>query len=196
MKLNKIVKQRIKWSLIFSPLILLSIALILYSAYGSMLDNVHHLSTLRKYTGIVGLIIFGGSIGLYILRLLLKNINPKNINKLGEIFKNKSSNLSKHLNNDNITVIKKFLSFWAKIFQSLHIPLSIIGLSIIGYHVYLAFHMGWKWTIGYILGLLAAICLLILVILGIARIFNKSIKGHKYIGIAFIILAILHLITI
>lgn len=196
MKLNKIVKQRIKWSLIFSPLILLSIALILYSAYGSMLDNVHHLSTLRKYTGIVGLIIFGGSIGLYILRLLLKNINPKNINKLDEIFKNKSSNLSKHLNNDNITVIKKFLSFWAKIFQSLHIPLSIIGLSIIGYHVYLAFHMGWKWTIGYILGLLAAICLLILVILGIARIFNKSIKGHKYVGIAFIILAILHLITI
>lgn len=196
MKLNKIVKQRIKWSLIFSPLILLSIALILYSAYGSMLDNVHHLSTLRKYTGIVGLIIFGGSIGLYILRLLLKNINPKNINKLDEIFKNKSSNLSKHLNNDNITVIKKFLSFLAKIFQSLHIPLSIIGLSIIGYHVYLAFHMGWKWTIGYILGLLAAICLLILVILGIARIFNKSIKGHKYIGIAFIILAILHLITI
>lgn len=196
MKLNKIVKQRIKWSLIFSPLILLSIALILYSAYGSMLDNVHYLSTLRKYTGIVGLIIFGGSIGLYILRLLLKNINPKNINKLDEIFKNKSSNLSKHLNNDNITVIKKFLSFWAKIFQSLHIPLSIIGLSIIGYHVYLAFHMGWKWTIGYILGLLAAICLLILVILGIARIFNKSIKGHKYVGIAFIILAILHLITI
>lgn len=196
MKLNKIVKQRIKWSLIFSPLILLSIALILYSAYGSMLDNMHHLSVIRKYTGIVGLIIFGGSIGLYILRLLLKNINPKNINKLNEIFKNKSNNLSKHLNNDNITAIKKFLSYWAKIFQSLHIPLSIIGLSIIVYHVYIAFHMGWKWTIGYIFGLLAAICLLILVILGIARIFNKSIKGHKYVGIVFIILSVLHLLTI
>lgn len=196
MKLNKMVKQRIKWSLIFSPLILLSIALILYSAYGAMLDNIHHLSTLRKYTGIVGLIIFGGSIGLYILRLLLKNINPKNINKLDEILKNKFDNLSKHLNNDNITIIKKFLSFWAKIFQSLHIPLSIIGLSIIGYHIYIAFYMGWKWNIGYIFGLLAAICLLILVILGITRIFNKSIKGHKYVGIAFIVLSVLHLLTI
>lgn len=203
MKINKIIKNRLLQFLIFLPVLVISGILVLLTMNGTILANSskHSLLKLTQNIAFYGIFIFIIPIALYILRLFLKYMNPKGIDKLetglSKIKINISKNIKeKYLSGEFLETLRNIFSIFAKIAQKLHIPVSLIAVSVIGYHVYLAFHTGWVWNLGYITGLIAAILLLIITITGISRIFNKNIKSHKFISFAFVIFTIIHVITI
>lgn len=203
MKPNKIIKNRLITTLIFFPLVIISGLLIIYSYVDTPFTNTsfHTMFKIRQYLGIIGIVILAVSIALYFIRLILRYSNPNGINKIDKFLGNFKLSLPKSVKEDFLTPdflssFRKFIGFFANIIQKFHIPFAMLGFAIIMYHVYIAYEIGWKWTIGYSFGLLAAIDLLFILFAGIARIWNKSIKLHKYLGFLFIIFTILHILTI
>ncbi|MGL4873686.1 MAG: hypothetical protein ACRC30_03430 [Clostridium sp.] len=158
---------------------------------------------LHKFGSTIGTtceILFFIVISLWVLRLIIKNLNHKTFNFIWKQTDKTNLKLSDS-NKESISTflinhIKKFLIFVSKIIQKFHVPLALIGFIIIMMHVYIFLHLGFKWKIGYIFGALAAINLLIIFFSGFLRIFNKGFKSHKYLGILFIILMLLHIIFI
>lgn len=195
-------KQNLKTFLFGLIVPIIALIFILFSFSGNYLSTFSYkfLKHINSDIGILGEILLLIVLGLWCIRLVIKYINPKTFNfiwKLTDKTKIRLSQSSKEgiasfLTNE----LKKFLIYIAKFVQKLHIPLAAIGFAIISIHVYIFIHLGFKWTVGYIFGALAAIVLLILFISGILRIFNKGLKTHKYLGIAFIILTLLHIIFI
>lgn len=203
MKLNKIIRKRLALFFIFLPLPILSVLLIFLTLNGVIFSelNYHQLHKLTKNIGFYGVFIFAIPILLFVFRLLTRYSTPRGIIQIEEVlskFKVKIPNniKEKYLIEKYLNSAKNIFMWFAKLMQKLHIPISILGLSVIGYHVYLAFHMGWLWHIGYIFGFIAAIFLLLILLSGIIRIFNKSIKTHKLLMFGFIIFTILHVIFI
>ncbi|MGL5416160.1 MAG: hypothetical protein ACRDAU_10920 [Clostridium sp.] len=93
-------------------------------------------------------------------------------------------------------LLDALLKLGIKILQKIHIPLAMIGFAVISFHVYIFINLGFKWTLGYVFGALAAIDLLILIISGVLRIFNKGIKSHKVLGMILLVLTIIHIILV
>lgn len=201
--MNKVVKKRLAQFFIFLPVLIVAGILVLLTMNGDIFSQLDHRS-LRKLTenvGFYGMFIFIIPVGLYFFRLFAKHTTPKSAEKLEHFLSNfkikiPSKVKEKYFHSEYLEDIRGLFIAFGKLFQKLHIPISIIGISVIGYHVYLAFHMGWVWSIGYITGLIAAIFLLIITLTGIARMFNKSIKTHKYIMFGFVIFTGLHFLTI
>lgn len=203
MKLNKIVKKRLLIFFIFLPLLIISGILVLMTMNGIILSGLDH-RQLRKFTenvGFYGMFIFAIPVALFIFRLGVKYITPKGVTLLKGILskikiKIPNSIEERFLNNEYLEDVRYIFAQLAKFMQKLHIPIGLLGISVIGYHVYLAFHLGWVWSLGYILGLIAAIFLLMITLTGIARIFNKNIKTHKFLMFGFVIFTGLHFLFI
>lgn len=181
---------------------IITLGLILLSIQNDFLFDFGY-RVLHKFGSTIGTvceILFFIVIALWVLRLIIRYLNPKTFNfiwKQTDKTKLKLSDDSKEgISNFLITYIKKFLIFVSKIIQKFHVPLALIGFIIIMVHVYIFLHLGFKWNIGYIFGALAAISLLIIFFSGFLRIFNKGFKSHKHLGILFIILMLLHIIFI
>lgn len=184
MKPNKTVKNRIILTLIFFPLILISAGIIIYSVSVNGVSNVNYRFAFRfrNLFAIVGTALIGISFVLFCLRLFLKYSNPKR----------SGSHIS---SSESLIQFRKFVGFITKIVQKVHIPAAILGFCVIMYHVYLAFEIGWVWKAYYVIGVIAATNLLLLIIVGIIRIWNKGIKVHKYLSFSLVFFVLLHLIT-
>ncbi|MGL4740103.1 MAG: hypothetical protein ACRC41_04770 [Sarcina sp.] len=203
MKLNKMVKKRLLIFFIFLPLLIISGILVLMTMNGIILSGLDH-RQLRRFTenvGFYGMFIFAIPIALFVFRLGVKYITPKGVTLLKGILskikiKIPNSIEERFLNSEYLEDVRYIFAQLAKFMQKLHIPIALFGVSVIGYHVYLAFHLGWVWSLGYIFGLIAAIFLLIITLTGIARIFNKSIKTHKFLMFGFVIFTGLHFLFI
>ncbi|WP_297522400.1 hypothetical protein [uncultured Clostridium sp.] len=203
MKLNSMIKKRIKTFFIFLPLPIIAIILIFLTLNHTILSGLDHrgLHELTKNVGFYGIFIFIIQIALFVFRLLMKYSTPRGITKIDTLLSKVKITIptkikEKYLISKYLDTAKSIFMWFAKLMQKIHIPLSILGTSVIGYHVYLAFHMGWIWSVGYIFGLIAAVFLLIITLSGITRMFNKNIKTHKYLMFGFVIFTALHILFI
>ncbi|MGL4990297.1 MAG: hypothetical protein ACRC57_03895 [Sarcina sp.] len=203
MKMNKMIKKRLIELLIFIPIPIISIILIFLTMNGSIFGTLEHrsLHKLVENIGFYGVFIFIVPAALFVFRLLIKYTAPKGVNDLQSFLSSFNVKISNNVKNKFLDYkylpdIRKLFSLLGKFFQKLHIPICLIAISVIGYHIYLAFHMGWIWSIGYITGFIAAIFLLLITITGITRIFNKNIKTHKYLIFGLGIFTVLHVLTI
>lgn len=201
MKFNQLVKKRLKTFFIFLFLPIISLILVFLTLNHTILAGLDY-RQLRRFTenvGFYGVFIFAIPIALFVFRLLLKYSSVKGINQIENLLSKIKINIpnnfkEKYLNADTLNTFKSIFAWFSKLMQKLHIPISMLATSVIGYHVYLAFHLGWIWDSAYIFGLIAAIFLLIITITGIARIFNKSIKTHKFLMFGFVIFTVLHVL--
>ncbi|MGL4571037.1 MAG: hypothetical protein ACRCVJ_08225 [Clostridium sp.] len=137
-------------------------------------------------------------IGLFIIRLILKNMGPKGMQLFNKgltkaHIKLPEQSKEQYFNTVILTKIRKIILPIAKLFQKFHVPIAIVACSVIIIHGYIFFHLGFKWNAGYILGVLALSDLVLMIITGFFRIFNKGIHAHKGLGVLFIILMILHI---
>ena len=203
LKLNKLTINRLKSFFIFLFLPIISVILIFLTLNHIILGGLDHkeLRDLTKNVGFYGVFIFAIPIALFVFRLLMKYSTPKGISKIDDLLSKIKINIpnkikEKYLITKYLNPAKSIFMWFAKLMQKLHIPLSLLATSVIGYHVYLAFHMGWVWSIGYIFGLIAAVFLLIITITGLSRMFNKTIKTHKFLMFGFIIFTVLHVLFI
>ncbi|MGL5066537.1 MAG: hypothetical protein ACRC6T_01740 [Sarcina sp.] len=203
MKLNQMIKKRIKIFFIFLPLLIISLILVFLTLNHTIFSGLNHRSLRRlvENIGFYGVFIFAIPIALFAFRLLMKYSTTRGIIQIDELLCKVKMSIptkikEKYLISKYLDVSKSIFMWFAKLMQKLHIPISLLGVSVIGYHVYLAFHMGWIWSVGYIFGLIAGIFLLIITLSGIARMFNKSIKTHKYLMFGFVIFTVLHVIFI
>ncbi|MGL5648822.1 MAG: hypothetical protein ACRDDY_13325 [Clostridium sp.] len=204
MKKKLVPNQKYNLKIFFIGFIIaiITLGLILLSTRYDFLFNFgyHLLHGFGSDLGTTCEILFFIVVSLWVLRLIIRYLNPKTFNFIWKqtdktklkLSDNSKNNISTFL----ITYIKKFLIFVSKIIQKFHVPLALIGFVIIMVHVYIFLHLGFKWKIGYIFGALAAINLLIIFFSGFLRIFNKGFKSHKFLGILFIILMLLHIIFI
>lgn len=186
----------------FVGLILISCSLyfIYYSTTNNYLFgfNNKYLKDIAKNLATFAEICFFLVIGLFILRSIIKSLNSNGL-KILNSFLNKfkldipQEKQDKFLKSDILKKTKSFIIFISKIFQKFHVPIAVLAVSIILIHAYIFLHLGFKWTIGYILGILALTDLILMLITGMFRIFNKVIHIHKILGITFIILMCLHL---
>lgn len=186
----------------FVGLILISCSLyfIYYSTTNNYLFgfNNKYLKDIAKNLATFAEICFFLVIGLFILRSIIKSLNS-NCLKILNSFSNKfkldipQEKQYKFLKSDILKKTKSFIIFISKIFQKFHVPIAVLAVSIILIHAYIFLHLGFKWTIGYILGILALTDLILMLITGMFRIFNKVIHVHKVLGIIFIILMCLHI---
>lgn len=83
----------------------------------------------------------------------------------------------------------------SKVFQMIHIPVALLGVAFIAVHVYIALIMGFKFSATYIMGVITIIDMILLLITSTRRIFNKAVKGHKFLGVLFVILFLAHVLT-
>ncbi|MBY0757126.1 hypothetical protein K5V21_16970 [Clostridium sardiniense] len=186
----------------FVGLILISCSLyfIYYSTTNNYLFgfNNKYLKDIAKNLATFAEICFFLVIELFILRSIIKSLNS-NCLKILNSFLNKfkldipQEKQYKFLKSDILKKTKSFIIFISKIFQKFHVPIAVLAVSIILIHAYIFLHLGFKWTIGYILGILALTDLILMLITGMFRIFNKVIHVHKVLGIIFIILMCLHI---
>lgn len=199
-KLLPIQKERLASFAIGTILIICSAFLIYYSVTNNYLlkFNPKRLKDFAKTLATTAEIGFFLVIGLFVLRLIIKNLNQKGVNLLDKVLNKIHLNIPKEaqsefLESTILGKIRKFLLSISKIFQRFHILIALIAISIIMIHAYIFLHLDFKWKIGYIFGFLALVDLGLMLITGILRIFNKSIHGHKGLGVIFIILMCLHI---
>ncbi|MGL4848178.1 MAG: hypothetical protein ACRC28_04500 [Clostridium sp.] len=171
--MNKFQKRNLRLFLLSLIVIVVAIACIGFSIITGALSNLGHI---REYSysadvGIAGTLIVGAAFCMFLFRRVIK-----------------------YLSMDEL--IDAVLKFFTKILQKIHIPLGMLAVGVISFHVYIFISLGFKWTLGYIFGAFAGIVLLIMVVSGLLRIFNKGIKSHKGLGIALIVLIILHIALI
>ncbi len=173
---------------------------IYYSISNNYLINFNpkRLKDFAKSLATIAEIGFFLAIGLFVLRFIIKNLNQKGVTILDKGLNKIHIDIPKEVQSEFLestilAKVRKFLLSISKIFQRFHIIIALLALSIIIIHAYIFLHLGFKWTIGYILGVLTLIDLALMLITGIFRIFNKSIHAHKGLGIIFIILMCLHI---
>ncbi|WP_024614225.1 hypothetical protein [Clostridium sp. Ade.TY] len=173
---------------------------IYYSVSNNYLINFNpkRLKDFAKSLATIAEIGFFLAIGLFVLRFIIKNLNQKGVTILDKGLNKIHIDIPKEVQSEFLestilAKVRKFLLSISKIFQRFHIIIVLLALSIIIIHAYIFLHLGFKWTIGYILGVLTLIDLALMLITGIFRIFNKSIHAHKGLGIIFIILMCLHI---
>ncbi|AIY84340.1 MAG: hypothetical protein KIB43_13965 [Clostridium baratii] len=173
---------------------------IYYSVSNNYLINFNPkiLKNFAKSLATIAEIGFFLAIGLFILRFIIKNLNQKGVNILDKVLNKVHIDIPKEVQSEFLestilAKVRKILLNISKIFQRFHIIIALLALSIILLHAYIFLHLGFKWTIGYILGVLAVLDLALILITGIFRIFNKSIHAHKALGVIFIILMCLHI---
>lgn len=185
----------------------IGIILVICSArfiYSSILSNFlssfssEELKNLAKSIATAAEIGFFLAIGLFVLRLIIKNLNQKGVSIFNKLLNKFHLSIPKEaqsefLESTILGKIRKILLNISKIFQRFHVLIALIAASLIIIHAYIFLHLGFKWTIGYILGVLTLIDLGLMLITGILRIFNKSIHAHKALGVIFIILMCLHI---
>lgn len=179
---------------------LFSAIFIYYSVSNNYLINFNpkRLKDFAKSLATIAEIGFFLAIGLFVLRFIIKNLNQKGVTILDKGLNKIHIDIPKEIQSEFLestilAKVRKFLLSISKIFQRFHIIIALLALSIIIIHAYIFLHLGFKWTIGYILGVLTLIDLALMLITGIFRIFNKSIHAHKGLGIIFIILMCLHI---
>lgn len=173
---------------------------IYYSVSNNYLINFNpkRLKDFAKSLATIAEIGFFLAIGLFVLRFIIKNLNQKGVTILDKGLNKIHIDIPKEVQSEFLestilAKVRKFLLSISKIFQRFHIIIVLLALSIIIIHAYIFLHLEFKWTIGYILGVLTLIDLALMLITGIFRIFNKSIHAHKGLGIIFIILMCLHI---
>lgn len=87
---------------------------------------------------------------------------------------------------------KKGITFLSKNLRKYHIPIALIGIFFVFYHVYLAIVSGIKWNLTFISGYLALFDLLIISVLGLLRFKKLDRNLHKYLTYVLILLLLLH----
>lgn len=205
-KIKPINKKLEKVSSSFSLIILIiSLIVIFYCIRSNFLHNISYNSSkyIKNTIGEISAYIFGFSIAMFIVRRILKYIQPAKLQKEEDFLSN-----SKFLNplvdkfrKLDLTYLKKTLQYLAIFLRQWHIPISILAFALILIHGYIGLHFGiikenLNFILGYYLGILALIDLVILVISGIFRAANKAKNLHKILGISFIILMLLHIVII
>ncbi|MGL5417072.1 MAG: hypothetical protein ACRDDY_15100 [Clostridium sp.] len=171
--MNKFQKRNLRLFLVSLIVVIIALIGVVISIITGFFSNFGYI---REYAyaadiGIAGAVIVGAAFCMFLFRRVIK-----------------------YLNMDEL--IDAVLKFFTKILQKIHIPLGMIAVAVISFHVYIFISLGFKWTLGYIFGALAGIVLLIMVVSGILRIFNKGIKSHKGLGIALLILIVVHIILV
>ncbi|ELC8441435.1 hypothetical protein QYB59_000434 [Clostridium perfringens] len=205
-KIKPINKKLEKVSSSFSLIILIiSLIVIFYCIKSNFLHSISYNSSkdIKNTIGEISAYIFGFSIAMFIVRRILKYIQPAKLQKEEDFLSN-----SKFLNplvdkfrKLDLTYLKKILQYLAILLRQWHIPISILAFALILIHGYISLHFGiikenLNFILGYYLGILALIDLVILVISGIFRAANKAKNLHKFLGISFIILMLLHIVII
>lgn len=202
-KIKPINKKLEKASTSFALIILIiSLCGIIYCIGINFLNNVSYRSVkdIRNTIGEISAYIFAFSILMFIIRRILKYIQPTKLQKEEALIsKSKIFNpLVENFKKLDLTYFKKILQILAIFLRQWHIPISILAFSIVIIHGYIGLHFGITKTdisffIGYYLGILALINLIILVISGIFRCANKAKNLHKILGVSFVILMLLHI---
>lgn len=181
-------------------LVILSCIFIYYSFTNNYINttNSDFFKHFGKNLGSFSEVCFFIVIALFVLRLIIKNFNKKGIsriNKILNIFKLEISESTqvKILDSQLTINIRKFLLYVNKILSKFHVLIAMVAIAVITIHGYIFLQLGFKWSLGYILGVLALLNLVVLLFSGYLRIFNKGIHIHKFLGISFIILMLLHI---
>ncbi|MFL0266721.1 hypothetical protein [Candidatus Clostridium radicumherbarum] len=167
---NKIERKRVIYTLI---LLIIVIAALLFMIF-SNIDIVTAINyrKLRSFRGLTGQIAawgFGFSISMLVIRRIAKRINSKDIKM-------------------KLLSLARFTREW-------HVPISIIAFSVILLHAYIILSNGFILELRYISGLAALIVLGAQIISGIFRYKRKGIKFHMIMGISFIVLMVIHLMS-
>lgn len=199
-KLLSIQKNHLIYLVIGIIVTICSTIFIYYSVSNNYLINLNtkRLEDFAKSLATIAEVGFFLAIALFLLRFIIKNLNQKGINILDKLLNKVHIDIPKEVQSEFLestilSKIRKILLNISKIFQRFHVIIALLALSIILLHAYIFLHLGFKWTIGYILGILALIDLTLMLITGIFRIFNKSIHAHKVLGVIFIILMCSHI---
>ncbi|EDT71793.1 hypothetical protein CJD_A0519 [Clostridium perfringens D str. JGS1721] len=175
--INKILE---KTSIFLSLIILLfSFIFIFYCIKNNFFANISYrtIKNINKTIGKISEYIFIFSISMFIVRRILKYIYPFKINFLSKL----------------LQYIAVFLRQW-------HIPLSLLAFSLIILHGYIGLYFGiiknnLSFKFGYYIGILTLINLIFLILSRIFK-YNSIKKVHKLLGISFIILMFIHIVTI
>lgn len=161
--------------------------------------NSKNLKYFSKSISTIAEIGFFGAFGLLFFRFIIKNLNQKGVNILNKGLNKFNLDIPKEvqikfLESILLSKFKNFLLIASKILQKFHLIIALLAISIVIIHSYIFFHLGFKWNVKYILGVLSFINLVLIFITGIFRIFNKNINAHKVLGIIFIVLMLLHIL--
>lgn len=165
-------KERRRVSLSLVILVISASIIIFLIASNIFSPNLINFRTLRNLRGITGEVAaygFGFSIAMYVIRRAIKVIDFK-------AFKPK------------IVAIARFTREW-------HAPISIIAFSIIMLHAYIMLSGGFIFSLTYVSGFSALLVLAVQMISGIFRYKRKGVKLHMVLGISFIVLMLIHLIS-
>lgn len=198
LKIKPINKKLEKIATFFSLIVLLiSLALIFYFIKSNYLQNISYSSMkeLRNDIGEIGEYLFIFSIAMFVVRRILKYLQPSKLDSLSKVSFLKP--LANKLKNLDLTYVKKSLQFIAVFLRQWHIPVSLLSFAIILFHGYTGFYYGiikssLSFKIGYYIGILDLI-ILFFVILSV-RFKSKNLKkAHRILGILFIILMAVHI---
>ena len=88
--------------------------------------------------------------------------------------------------------VKNLLQFLAKIVRKWHVPVALLSTGIIFLHGLLAILRGFKLDFTYLSGIVAAIVLLFLMLMGLKRFKRTDNNWHFKLGIGFFILFMIH----
>ena len=88
--------------------------------------------------------------------------------------------------------VKNLLQFLAKIVRKWHFPVALLSTGIIFLHGLLAILRGFKLDFTYLSGIVAAIVLLFLMLMGLKRFKRTDNNWHFKLGIGFFILFMIH----
>lgn len=181
-------------------LVCCSLVFLYYSNFTDLLSNFNpkSLKHFSKSLATFSEICFFLAIGLFILRTLIKNLNSKGVNLIDKLLNRIKISIPENIKENFLksiilSKVRSFLIYISKIFQKFHVPIAILAASIIIIHGGIFLFLGFKLKIGYILGLATLIDLILMILTGFLRIFNKGIKIHKFLGVLFIILMLLHI---
>lgn len=163
-------RKRVFYSFIILALAIAAILFLIFS--GSAQSSLGNFRTLRKFRGLTGQLAAYGftfSIAMYVIRKVIKHITKKDL--------------------------KKRLLSLARIVREWHVPVSIIAFSIVILHVYIVLSRGFFFDLRYVSGLTALVILAIQMLSGIFRYKRKAVRLHLYLGILFILLMIVHIVS-
>lgn len=163
-------------------LVILSCIFIYYSVTTNYMStfNSGFLKHLGKKLGSVSEICFFLVIALFILRLIIKILNKKGMFDI----------------NKEVISLRKILLYFNKILQKSHVFIAVVATAIVFIHGYIFLYLGFEGSLGYILGVIAILDLILLLFSGYFRIFNKGIYIHKFLGVLFIILMLAHIVLV
>lgn len=166
---NKKERRRVLYSLMVFGLVIAFIIYLLVEDYFQL--NVFSYGILRQMEGAgpFGAYAFTFSIAMYVIRRVIKRIGSKEL--------------------------KQKLLVLARILREWHVPISIIGFSVILLHAYIMLSKGFLLDLRYACGIIALSLLAVQMLSGIVRYKRKAVKFHMIMGIIFIITMLIHIIA-